>query len=114
MAACAIYPGTNEIEIQIGDGAPFAFIPATPAGVVGVCVDVEATPDPQIDPDVTVEIGEGCGTPCFVVAWDGISTGAITVHVTVIVDNDPTTFVHTIPGQGIGSFCINAGMPCSG
>lgn len=112
QAACAIYPGTNEIEIQIGDGPGLARIPATPGGLVGVCVDVEAAPDPQIDTDPTIEVGEGCGIPCFVVAWDGVSAGSITVRVTVIVNNQPTTVEHTIPAQAVGSFCINAGMPC--
>lgn len=110
-AACVIYPGTNPITITIGED-PLTRIPATPAGLVGVCVDVVATPDPQVDTDPTVQVGESCGIPCFVVAWDGASIGSVTVRVTVIVNNSPTTVEHTVPAVGVFGFCINAGMPC--
>lgn len=112
-AACATYPGTNEIVIKVGSGDPLMSIAPTPSGLVGVCVDVIGEPNPSVDPDVTVEVyPQGCGTPCFVLAWDGVSTGPVTVRVTVTVDKTTTTVERVVGGQGDGSFCINAGTPC--
>ncbi|HEX2293689.1 MAG TPA: hypothetical protein VHN37_00070 [Actinomycetota bacterium] len=111
-AACAIYPGTNEITIRIGSGDPLMRIEPTPSGLVGLCVEVSGTPTPTVDPDVTVDFPEGCSSPCFVIAWDGVSTAPVLVRVTVIVDNQPTTIERTLVGQEEGSFCINSGAPC--
>lgn len=112
-AACAVYPGTNEIRIWIGGGdPPTRGIPATPYGLVGICVDVAGDPSPQVGTNLTVTPGENCGIPCLVVAYDGVSTNPVTITVTVIVNNVPTSVPVTLPGGAYGSFCINAGMPC--
>lgn len=110
-AACAVYPGTNEITIRIGSGDPLTSIQPTPSGLVGICVDVIGGPNLVIDEEVTVDFPEGCGN-CFVLAWDGVSWGAGIVRITVIVDNQSTTIEHPIGGNNDGSFCINSGTPC--
>ncbi len=111
LAACAIYPGTNAIIIEIG-GRPVLKIPATPEGLVGVCAEVETGGTPQVDSDVTVEVGESCGVPCFVVAWDGVTTGPVTVRLTVYSGGSGDPVEHTFPGENVGEFCFKAGMTC--
>ena len=112
-AACATIGGTNPITIYIGPLEDPVRIPGTPVlATLCVTASVEGDPQLQVDPDVTVELGSGCGFPCFVVAWDGVSTGPITVTVTVTVNDQTTTVQRTLPGDGYGAICINAGMPC--
>lgn len=112
-ALCGPIGGTNPITIQVGPLEDPIIIRGT-SPVATYCVDasVEGDPNPQVDPDVTVEPGTGCGIPCFVVAWDGVSTSTVTVHVSVTVNGETTTFDRTFPGEGYGSICVNAGMPC--
>lgn len=111
-AECVTYPGTNPIVITIG-GDGLARIPGTPAGLASVCVDVSFDdPQPQVDTEPTVEHGTGCGTPCFVVAWDGVDVGPFSLAVTVTANGTTRTFTHSSPGGPTGHFCINAGMPC--
>lgn len=115
MAACASNPATNPITIN----HPFpqlagpVVIPGIEGGMATVCADVTGNPSPQVDPDVTVDVQPtGCGTPCFVVEWDGVSTQAVTVSVSITSRSGELDFERTIPAGNHGSFCINAGQPC--
>lgn len=112
-AQCATIGGTNQITIHVGPlEDPLIIRETPPLATLCVTAGVDGDPHPQVDPDVTVEPGFGCGTPCFVVAWGGVSTGSVTVTVTVTVNGEATTFQRTLPGEGYGAICINAGMPC--
>lgn len=113
LASCVVWPGTNEIVITWSDQIDIGtvVIPGTPAGLVGICVDVQGSPNPQVaDPYVDVC---GNGTPCFVVSWDGVSTDPVTVSVTIYVDGTPTTFGETIQATGAGKICIQSGTNCT-
>ena len=112
LAACASSPGTN--AIYINPGPPFRpiVIPGIPGGTVTACAEVTGggqivvgRPTVQLQPI-------GCGVPCFVVAWDGVSNDAVTVSGTVSVGAHTYAFSQTIPAGSYGSFCIKAGMPC--
>jgi hypothetical protein len=114
-AVCGTVGGTNPITIHIGPLEDPIRIPGTPVlATLCVTASVEGDPNPQVDPDVTVEPGSGCGFPCFVVAWGGVSTGPVTVTVTATVNGEPVTVQRTLPGEGYGAICVNAGMPCPG
>ena len=114
FAACATNPGTNPITIDPGPPLddPIRPVPGAPGGLVGICVDVAGDPAPQVGTNVTITPGSQCGIPCFVVAYDGVSTNSLTVTVTITVRGETASFPFTVPGGAYGSFCINAGMPC--
>lgn len=112
LADCAMYPGTNPVSVTVG-GEEVASVPGTGEGGNGICYSITGNPDPEVDQDLTITPGVGCGIPCFVVAWGGVTTTPFTVHVTLFTAGYFTAVERTFGGDsGIGSFCINAGMAC--
>jgi hypothetical protein len=107
-AACAMSPAVNPISI-----GELELTPAVAPDIVGVCAEVVGNADPEVGTDVTVEPGLGCGIPCFVVAWDGVTiTEPITISITVYVGGSATTVERTVPAGSSGQICLHAGMPC--
>ena len=110
-AACVTNPTTNPITID--PGPPFEepiVIPGVSEGIVAACVEVEGNPDPQVDTNPTVDVVPfGCGAPCFVVEWDGVTTQPVTISGGV---GDAGAFQRTVPGRTVGELCVNAGQPC--
>lgn len=110
-AACGSTPGTNPITVKpeppLAD--PGIVVPGVPGGLVTVCADVEGDPIPQVDFAPTVDVQPtGCGIPCFVVEWDGVTINAVTVSGSV---ND-VGFERTVPAGSYGGFCVNSGQTC--
>jgi hypothetical protein len=114
-AACATYPGTNEIRISFDPPLDQFFsdivVPGTPSGLVQVCVDVSGTLNPQASIP-TADTPSGCGIPCFYVSWDGVSNDPMTVSVSVTAGDVTVSKTATIPGGAKGGFCIKAGTTC--
>jgi hypothetical protein len=114
-AACGTSPGTNPIRVSPDPPLdPFGFVvPGIPEGMVQVCAEVEGDPAPQVDTDPTVDVRPtGCGVPCFVVEWDGVTMQPFTI--TAYGGVGPTDFFHqrTVDGGNYGGFCLNAGQSC--
>ncbi len=111
-AACASNPGTNPITVRPDPPLPDPgiVVPGIPRGIVTVCASVEGDPNPAVDTNPTVEVQPfGCGVPCFVVEWDGVTIQGVTVSGSV---DDSLAFQLPIPGGNYGGFCIDSGMAC--
>lgn len=107
--ACAVYPGTDAITIELGpplDGVitPIS-VPETPNGLVGVCVDATGNPNPTT---LLPEINP-CTSDCVLASWQGVTTDPVTVTVTTYVGGQASARSFTIPGGSKGSFCIKIG-----
>lgn len=111
LASCAVWPGTNPITITPHPAINPVEVPGTDQGMVGFCVSVEGSPDPQVDGEPHVDTPPGCGIPCFVVSWDGVTTSPFTITITVYRSGNPQSTELTVPG-GSTPICINAGTPC--
>jgi hypothetical protein len=113
-ATCATSPATNPITVDPPVGDPIV-VGGIPRGVVTACVEVGGSPSPQVDTEPTVDVQPtGCGVPCFVVEWDGVTTQPVTVGTSGQVGDLLQWGPEPIPvlGGTTGDFCINAGTPC--
>lgn len=109
-AACASNPTTNPITIDPGPPFREPIVIQGLSEIVTVCGEVEGSPSPQVDTSPTVDVVPfGCGTPCFVVEWDGVTTSPMTVSGGA---GDAFAFQRAIPGGARGEFCVNSGQPC--
>lgn len=105
QAVPGTYPGAN---IQVGPVQES--VPSI--SQLNICVSVDNTtaglPLPQFP--------TGCGSPCFIMATDGVTAGAITTVQATWMDNGTTPDGRTeqIPeSQGVGPFpvCVAVGEP---